>query len=141
MRACGELRFAAVSAYDSRFAAPELRIRALRKLRCHRPTAASSGGPNDMWRLRNEICNSAYAFLLSRSVDRCRSDRLLPCVGEPCTRDLRETTGVACARDWLIVDHRATGTNGLCATVHFDPYPDVELRQRQGRELYPICTG
>src|SRR6266550_3989913 len=104
------------------------------------PTAASSGGPNDMWRLRDEICNSAYAFLLSRSLACYRPDRLLPCVGEPCTRDLRETTCMAGAGDWLAVNDCATGTHGFCAAVHLDAHPDVELRQWQRGELYPICT-
>jgi hypothetical protein len=41
LRACGELRFTAASAYDSPFAAPELLMRALRNSGAIGPTAAS----------------------------------------------------------------------------------------------------
>src|ERR1700740_1533418 len=86
---------------------------------------------NDMWRLRNEICNSICAVFLARSFGRCRPDGLLPCVGEPGASDLRETACMAGAGDWLAVDDCATGTHGLCAAVPLDARPDVELRQWQ----------
>src|SRR5438552_509522 len=134
--ACGESCVSAAAAHDS----PLSRL----NYGCALPHRGAIGilppflEALTMWRLRDEICNSTYAFLLDCSLDRCRSDRLLPRVGEPCTRDLRETTCMAGAGDWLAVDDCATGTHGFCAAVHLDAHPDVELRQRQGRELYPV---
>ena len=77
--------------------------------------------------------------LLANPVNRLGTVKLLSCLGGSRTRNLRKTAGVAGASGGLIFDDRAIGTDGLCAAVHFHAHSDVELRQWQGCELYPIC--